>query len=326
MQSHTLIKQFSPMNRFFLFFIFLCLANALCSQELLYVKSESKNDTFNALIGYFNATTCKDSVICEIKNFSGDDIAICPNGGVYLGGFSVDIDGFFEYKMIRLNLVDCTTTLITNLREGLTSCTCANDGTLYFGAFSIWSYDTNTGILDSIGAPPDLFLSGDLSFYNGQLIGTVYTGAVLAFDLDNIENTTNLFNYDPTLSSLGLVSASQSCDSTTVYFSLTNDRGTPFTGDTINKLYALDIPTQTLTYLCELPRFLIGLCSATEFIAQDCNLVLDLNGTGNTTTDYTVGNWCGTAPAPVCDCTTDTALIRLKFSYCHHFPTGIRRI
>ncbi len=284
------------MNRFFLCFIFWCLTNALYSQELLYVKYIEGNT--NTIIGCFNPANCQDSVVCTIENFAGWDIAICPDGGIYLCGYETSS---FVPQILKFDLSSCSSTVIQQLSQLQVACTCAKDGVLYWGSTSIWSYNTNTGMLDSIGAPQDLYLSGDLSFYNGQLIGTVNSGNIVGFDLNNIENEMMLFKYDSLLYGLGLVSTSKSCDSTTVYLSLTNDIGLPIIGDTINKLYALDIPTQTLTYLCELPRGIAGLCSATEFIAQDCSLVLDLDGTGNTTTDYTIDNWCGTPPAPVCD-------------------------
>jgi hypothetical protein len=68
----------------------------------------------------------------------------------------------------------------------------------------------------------------------------------------------------------------ESCDSSETYLSYTDDEAAP-NSSALNELYKVDFDAQTITYVCDMPRTVVGLACATEAIAQDCNLHLDLD-------------------------------------------------
>jgi hypothetical protein len=166
------------MNRFYVLFIFLIYSHCINAQKIYYTRFESKTlttlDFEGSIVGCYDPSTCKDSFICRIKNFYAADIAICPNGGIYACGYEWDsiIHAYYDNGLAKLNLQDSSYTIVADFgifSQNTTSCVCGADDIVYFGREEIWAYNTNTGLVDSLGNILPFTLAGDLTFHKGRL-------------------------------------------------------------------------------------------------------------------------------------------------------------
>ena len=273
------------MNRFYILFILSIYTYCINAQKIYYTRFEAKTittvDYEGSIIGCYDPSTCKDSFICRIKNFYAADIGVCPNGGIYACGFVWDtiFPAFYDNVLAKLNLQDSSYTIVADFgifSETTSSCVCGADDIVYFGRGEIWAYNTNTGLVDSLGNIFPYTLAGDLTFHEGRLIGCEFGNSIIELNLNDLSNSQILFSYSLPRSAIGIVTYVESCDSSVTYISYTDDEAEP-NPDALNQLYKVDFDAQTITYVCDMPRGVVGLASATEAIAQDCNLHLDLD-------------------------------------------------
>lgn len=120
-------------------------------------------------IGEINLDECEFETLTEGIGFG--DITLHPNGKFYGLASVNDSCGLVEID-IRNNRYSDTLFIVS---PTCTSLTCSKDGIFYMGHEGLYSFDIETETATFHGnLPPNVFLFGDLIFYDKMLIGGVY--------------------------------------------------------------------------------------------------------------------------------------------------------
>jgi CHU_C Type IX secretion signal domain len=287
--------------RFVLSFLLLWSFN-LSAQDIYYVNVEPDSNYYT-LLHRLNTTNCQDSILTKVNDSNNNmfvsDLAIDTSGSFYVCGFSVFLLTPYIGKLNpitgNLDIVD------TMIPFAINSLACSNDNTLFAaGGGGLYSYNLGTGIRKFYGSwlsPSDL-PAGDLTFRNGELYCTMSDNRILRVDTNNVANSETLFSYNLPLSisAWGIVSFVYSCDSARTMITTLNS--TLQMAPLDDKLYELNIETEELTFLCQLPNRVTGAATFTEYLASDCSTALDLdqdNSSGALGADYRTSNSCAVA-------------------------------
>jgi len=273
----------------------------LTSQSFYYVRKPPPPGPSIFNLGIFDVETCQGIDILQIdptgfnSPFSITDIAVSPSGEFYFTVNSASV----RY-ITKLNTPLNTMSIVTVLPSSCNSLTCDSDGVLWVGGggTGLFSYNLTTGMGISYG-PLNYFSSGDLTFRDNQLYGISVSNEIMQINIDTPTQSTVAFavSLPSHMSAWGVISSVESCDSTLTFLTVTNHNDIIAPQNTINQLYLVDFSTQTATYLCDTPGPILGAASATEFLASDCSVRLDLDADNSSgtpdTTDFQSPALCG---------------------------------
>jgi len=222
------------------------------------------------------------------------DIAFHPNGKMYGTGLNE------LYEINNGNLI-----LIGNFSVAINSLTCDNNGILYAVGHSgvLQIYDTNTNTFKRLGTIP-FAAAGDLTFRDGNLYMLDADRKVILVDINNPAASQEFMTITPvdTLEPFfSIVSFAIDCDSIVTYaFGIAVERGVGI----VTRVYSLDFETKTTNFICSVPSGgMNGAASTLEFLASDCELVVDLdldNSSGALVHDFFVDTTC-TSPVVLTD-------------------------
>jgi len=222
------------------------------------------------------------------------DIAFHPNGKMYGTGLNE------LYEINNGNLI-----LIGNFSVAINSLTCDNNGILYAVGHSgvLQIYDTNTNTFKRLGTIP-FAAAGDLTFRDGNLYMLDADRKVILVDINNPAASQEFMTITPvdTLEPFfSIVSFAIDCDSIVTYaFGIAVERGVGI----VTRVYSLDFETKTTNFICSVPNGgMNGAASTLEFLASDCELVVDLdldNSSGALVHDFFVDTTC-TSPVVLTD-------------------------
>ncbi len=209
------------------------------------------------------------------------DLAFHPNGNLYA------IDGTAFY-VVDLNTLEGT--LIAPLvgqAIGVNALVSAADGTMYMAGSFLFEIDVNTGVTIQIGDFLPCLSGGDLAFNGGELYLACSNNDLLLVNIDNPSASTVV----GTMQSIdfgfffGVVTYSTNCGDTETY------------GFANGSIYQVDVSNANATFECELINgFIFGATMDTDFLAADCDYIIDLDGdnsTGALGLDYQVVHPCG---------------------------------
>jgi gliding motility-associated-like protein len=292
------------MKKLLLVPVFMLFCVILKGQLIYYLRPDLQ--TFESYFGVFDVATCTDSIIFPINlapEMGVVDLAVCPDGNFYV---TISNDNFPFYQMGRLNLQDSSVVVLGDLVNGPVgnSLVCDGAGVLWMGP-PLNSYDPYTGVETYYGYI-GYSLAGDMTYRNGKLYGTTFGNELVEIDPNNLSATHVVYTYPLTgVVAYGVASFPESCDSTTTYISTTNFTGNPYTSvDSVNGIYAIDPINQTTTLVCTPPHYFAGTASASEFLASNCTLHLDLdadNSSGAIGDDWHAPILCSGNTLPVAD-------------------------
>jgi len=297
----------------------------LSSQSFYYVSTIDYSLTGESIIGYFDMSTCTDTVLYTIQHedFSGvaqfTDIAVGSDGFLYLNSSPAPCK-LYRYDIQNQVFQYVATFPNTPLSFYISSLVYNANGVLFAAGAELFSYNIQTGVFTVHGNLPDNVLSvGDLTFYDGRLLllasnSNTSSKSLYEINIQDPVNSANFLNL-PT-GGYGIFSYSINCDSTTVFYS----------GD-VGQLYQINIQTGTLTPVCAPSANIFGAATTNEFLASDCSVSLDLdkdNSSGAAGGDYML-SVCGNGPAFISD-TSDAevysgySLDSLRFVLIPAFP------
>ncbi len=273
----------------------------LSSQSFFYVSTIDNSSTGESIIGYFDISSCKDTVLytiqhedfLDVQQFA--DIAVGTDGFLYLNSrpapckiYRYDIQNhIFQYVATFPN---------TPLSFYISSLTCDANGVLYAAGAELFSYDIQSGLFTNYGyLPNNVTSAGDLTFYEGRLLllandFNIPSPALYEINIQNPANSVSLFNLSNGY--FGIFSYSINCDNTTVYCSAGS-----------GQLFELGVNTGGLTPVCSPPVTIFGAATSNEFLASDCSVSLALdkdNSSGLSDGDYGVAV-CGSGPVFISD-------------------------
>lgn len=179
--------------------------------------------------------------------------------------------------------------------------TCDANNVLYIAGPGLFSYNITTGVGTDHGTL-NFIPGGDLTFRNGKLYCTSAFNELVEVNVDVPNQSTILFEYpiSSNLSTWGVISVVEFCDSTLTYITATN----PFDQYNTNHVYLLDFTNQSATFLCNTPGPIRGAATPNEFRASDCSVRLDLDGddsSGSPGGDFQTPPFCGDSAIAVAD-------------------------
>jgi hypothetical protein len=192
------------------------------------------------------------------------DITFASDGSLY---------GCVSGILYRINIGTGTVNLIHDWCPGYfcytTSLVGDASGNIYAAGDSLYVYNVYSGFSSNLGAlPSDVESAGDMTFFEGNLYITTLFNSLALIDIQNPENSQNLFYYNTPSSIVAISTFFISCDSV---FSI----GATNFGD----MYILDINGQTIEPApCGVSNYLVyGLASPDEFQSSTCDFMLDLD-------------------------------------------------
>ncbi|MEZ5032949.1 MAG: hypothetical protein R2787_16285, partial [Saprospiraceae bacterium] len=205
------------------------------------------------------------------NNVFAGDIAICPNGQLYI----TDNSNLWE---VDPSTGDVTLAVFSPTYLGIVALGCAGGDILYGAAFNLGSgpmlyqFDVNAGTVTSVGVLP-FNPSGDLHLYGGTWYLTANEGLV-QLDVANPGASTLLFGG---ASFVGMTAYADDCNT--------------LLGGDGNNLFTIDLDEESVSALCVVPGVQIGgLTTLAEFDPiGGCEISLDLDGddsSGATGADY----------------------------------------
>jgi gliding motility-associated-like protein len=264
---------------------------------LFYIKSNAQffyysgNANNLGIIDLSNGT-CRDSNLYYYDGRFGD-IAFSPDGRIF------GTRGKELYDISNGGLI-----LIGEFSGNVNSLTCNSDGIIYGASDDggLHTYDLTTKIFRRIGTIPYL-PTGDLTFNDGELYMASENNRMILVNINN-PSASQVFmtinTVDPLESFYSVVTFAVDCDSV-VTFAL-GGFFTPGMGQG-TRIYALNLENKTTTLLCSVPVRMFGAATPLEFLASDCELVVDLdldNSSGALVHDFFADSTC-TTPAALTD-------------------------
>ena len=235
-------------------FLFWCTA---LSGQLIYAVT-SQIPTQLVVIDLSNG--CQFSAIGPVLDTNGNpvsglDIAICPNGTIYI------TDAFNLYSV---NPLTAQATLIGSLGgAGVNSLACNDMNELFGASAALFQINTSTGLATNLGPLPEA-AGGDIVFYDGTAYYASFSG-LYEINFNNPGASQLIMGTNGT--QWGLSGYYNSCTQL-----ISNSPG----GD----IYLLDPDAQTQILLCQVPISITGMASLDDFNPPiNCDeFTLDLDG------------------------------------------------
>jgi hypothetical protein len=295
------------------------------AQQIYYVSHEPTSGPTHFYLGRFDVSTCKDTLLFRLFHSNPDiirinDIAITPTGDIiviYSCQFGGCPGGWSAMQYGRVNMATGEINRISTITTGasvVTGATCDAQNNLLLATNDLKYINLNTGLGHLYGTL-DEPCAGDITFYQGDIIycSQLLIHRVNLNQLSPLENLLPISSFGSTMNSpiiYGLVSVPYSCDSTFLFASLIDGlygQGDPRYNN--SDIYKIDLVSSTAQYLCSIPHSIWGMASATEYIASDCAIRLDLddnNSSGLSGFDYQA--------QPICAVTDSVLLVDTDLS------------
>ena len=259
-KNEEVLKAFIQYVRVLSLFLILANTNGLSAQQIYF----SDN---NGTLYYTDVDNG-----CEVVNVGlitvpgagatifATDMAFHPDGNLYV------TNGFSLYQ------VDPATATATYIGDHapffavfVNALVAGGDGTLYGAGGELYTIDVNTGLATSLGGLP-VGSAGDLAFNDGQLYMAGVLNQLVAVNIDNPGSSTVVGTMSAGYEFFGIVTSASECTDAITY------------GTSDNDLYILDVSNANTTLICNLVNTIIyGAAMPTEFTAEDCDYVLDLD-------------------------------------------------
>ncbi len=220
--------------------------------------------------------------------FVATDIAFHPNGKLYATNGS----GLFEVNVnsqLAIFIGDHNTPNI----DFINSLVCDSDGVMYAADTRLFTIDINTGLATNLGSLP-CESAGDLAFNNDELYLACVGNDLLKISINTPPASQVVGNMDANLPFFGIVTFATDCSDVETF------------GTAGNGLYQIDVATANSTFVCNLPpaNEVYGAAMETDFIASDCEIILDLDGdnsSGAIGIDFIADTLCGNIQTPIAD-------------------------
>jgi CHU_C Type IX secretion signal domain len=268
------------------------------SQSFYYIGTSLGINSFDFVLGVYDPTTCKDSVIVPIvvpsPILSLYDIAITSNGQFY-----VIYDNQTSLNIGKLDAMTGIVTFEVELPSNCNSLTADENDLLYLGGAGFITYNISTGVLTELN-PLNFGPAGDFTYWNGELYCVDFFNALWKVNLNDPSNSTPLFTFDlpPFSSAFGIVSSALYCGETQGFLTSTS-------GDySQSSVYAINYNSQTPTLLCNAERIFYGAASVTESANSNCKPYCDLdedNSSGQTNVNFQNQKKCDFQTLPISD-------------------------
>ncbi len=270
-----LVKSIRNAFSFILFLNFVYFVNPLLSQ-IVYTSSV---ENFITQINQIDLETCQTNSIFSINQFIAEDIALHPNGKIWVCGQDYTNNGIislFELDIVKQEIIKKIP--LPNIL-GFAGLIADKEGFLYLANDKLYKFDVTTSQLSIIGQlPQDYRCAGDFIVANGQYYMSVYNlnidqSAILEMDMTTPSNSV-ILSIDPTLSNgyYGLTSIKINDCKNDLTFGIGNVL------ENYN-LYQFDIINNTQILICSNDYYISGATSPSEFLASDpeCDLLFDLD-------------------------------------------------
>lgn len=221
-------------------------------------------------------------------------ITLHPNGKMYANGGTLSAPILVEVDVFTAKIIDT----LAESPEPFTSLACDENGILYAGHRSIYSYNIETDTWTSLGILPEFdYVSGGIIFFDGEL----YVSTLNQFNSNskllrvNLENISNSEEVTPSMLNRTFGGLTNYCSEGIKIFlgSEYNSEGDYITY--IHKINLADFSTDTICQI-NLPsnQVIFGLTSTDEF-RTTCELQLDLDlddSSGRLIDHYEVDSLC----------------------------------
>lgn len=271
----------------FLIYVFMILGTTLISQSFYYCDTSNGVGTID-----ISDTACVPNFKFAYDDSFGD-IAFSPDGRMF------GVRGRRLYDISNGGLI-----YIGDFASNVNSLTCNSNNIIYGAGLdrAIHTYDLNTGIFTRLGFTPFPAL-GDLTFRDGKLYMVAENNNIILVDINNPTGSELFMNINPidTLESFfSIVTFAVDCDSVVTY--ALGGFLTPGVGFG-TRIYSIDFENKTTSLICSVPIRMFGAASPLEFLASDCELVVDLdidNSSGALVHDFQADSTC-TTPARLTD-------------------------
>ncbi len=262
----------------------------------------SVNPADNSL-SRINMLNCDSTILIDELAIQGGgmDISVSPDGILY-----IDIGG----ELYSIDTLSGQLTFVTDFNILIAGQTCDSEGIVYVSDFELATYDPSTGMIDYKGNfPPGMSTTGDLTFRDGELLMAANGSEIVKVDIENPENSTVLMSFSPSqpdrfLLIVGLVTVPTDCQSSVTYAT-----GWEFWFDSLGNnqteffFWEVDFDNEQLNTICT-DFHSVGAASPLEFIASDCELLLNFdinNSTGLPPYDYQADSLCNIFSLPIVD-------------------------
>ncbi len=132
--------------KYFLISVWFLLSSLIANAQSFYYVIQDINN--NAFLGIYNVNTCQDSIVLQINttgfnSLNFKDIAICPDGEIYLYASANDVNKRYIFK---LNVSNLNLDIINIPPNAKSSMTCNSNHVLYLAGNGLYSYNLTTGV------------------------------------------------------------------------------------------------------------------------------------------------------------------------------------
>ncbi len=216
------------------------------------------------------------------------DIAFHPNGNLY---------GTANGNLFSINVSSFEATYIGNHNsppgDFINSLVCDSDGVMYAADTKLFTINILTGEATAIGDLP-CESAGDLAFNSNNLYLACVGNSLLKIDLNNPPASQIVGQMTASDPFFGIVTFATECSDVQTF------------GTAGNGLYEITIENANTQLLCNLTgtNEVYGAAMETDFIASDCEIVLDLdtdNSSGAMGVDFFADLICGNTETMVAD-------------------------
>ncbi|WP_367391837.1 gliding motility-associated C-terminal domain-containing protein [Lewinella sp. LCG006] len=201
--------------------------------------------------------TCSTELVTALPPLRFTDISFHPNGNLY--GISSN-GNLFQMDTVTGNVFFLHSLPIEDPELAIfNALTIGFDGTFYASGThgDLYTYDLATDTNELLGNF-EVGISGDLTFYDGELYVATVTRQILLVDKENPANSSVVMNNAPNGDTYlyGLSSVTEDC-TTSVTYALSNEN---------SRLYRVDWDLNLLSPLCSFSREFFGSASTSEFL------------------------------------------------------------
>ncbi len=221
--------------------------------------------------------------------FIATDIAFHPNGVLY----ATNGEGLYEVNTTSLVVTYIGPHNTASGIDFINALVCDSDGILYGADTKLFTININNGSATNLGDLP-CESAGDLAFNNNELYLACQANELLKIDINN----TGASQIVGTMSAInlffGIVTFATECSDVQTF------------GTAGSSLYQIDVGDASNAFICNLigANEVYGAAMETDFIASDCELIVDLDGdnsSGALEYDYFADTLCGNNMSPIVD-------------------------